>query len=120
MLRRILLTLVLLLLLTGTGALLAVRHALEQRGPVLDPPQEAIISDGDALATIAERLKSKKILLNSEVFLALARWRGMDRQVRSGVYDFSGNATAGEVLEALVHGPQRVQLVSIPEGWTVE
>lgn len=120
MIRRFFLGLVLSLLLVLTAVLLLARHALEQRGPILDPPRELIIADGERLGAIATRLKDKEILVNTDAFMALARWRGSDRQVRSGVYDFPGGATAGEVLDALVEGPQRVRLVSIPEGWTVD
>ncbi|MDG2306560.1 MAG: endolytic transglycosylase MltG [Candidatus Binatia bacterium] len=120
MTRRILGALLIAPLLGLTAILLVVRHTLEERGPRLDVPAAISIGDGESLPAIAARMQQRGVLVRPEAFLALARWRQVDRQVRSGVYEFEGGATAGEVLEALVSGPQRFELVSIPEGWTAE
>lgn len=120
MMRRILGALLVLSLLGLTGLLVTVRSALETRGPTLEEPLAIRIGNGESLSAIAERLREKGILARPDAFLALARWRGVDRQVRSGVYEFGGGATADEVLEALVSGPQRFELVSIPEGWAID
>ena len=97
-----------------------VRDALEARGPILETPVAVRIEDGVGLRQIARDLSDQQLLARPEAFLALARIRSVDRQVRSGVYEFPGGATAGEVLDALVSGPQRFELVSFPEGWTVD
>lgn len=108
-------------LLSGlTAGLIYVRSLLEERGPRLEQPVSIRIGDGESLPRIARKLDAEGILLHPEAFLALARWRRVDRHVRSGVYEFSGGATAGEVLETFVSGPQRFELVAIPEGWTVD
>ncbi len=118
MIRRILGTLLIALLLALTGGALVARHTLEQRGPKLASPEAVSIGDGAMLPEIASQLEHRGILVQPEIFLALARWRRVDRHVRSGVYEFEGGATAGEVLQALVSGPQRFELISIPEGWS--
>lgn len=120
MIRRVLGVLLITGLLGLTAGLVYVRNLLEERGPRLEEPVAVRIGDGDSLPKIAQRLDEKRVLVHPEAFLALARWRRVDRQVRSGVYEFEGHATAGEVLEALVSGPQRFELVSIPEGWTAD
>ena len=119
MARTILGAVVVALLLLLCGALFSLRQAMELRAPPV-APQRITVADGESLSKIATRLQSKGILTDRRVFLLLARWRSMDRQIRSGSYDFSGNATAGEVLDALVSGPQSLDFVSIPEGWTAE
>lgn len=120
MARRVLGVLLIACLLLLTGVLFVVRGALEARGPLLDGPVAIRIGDGESLPMIAKKLGETRVLVHPQAFLALARWRRVDRQVRSGVYEFAGGETAGEVLEALVSGPQRVELVSIPEGWAVD
>jgi len=120
MVRRTLGALAIVFLLGLVGALLVVRSALERRAPLLEQPRAVRIEDGETLATISDRLRREGVLAEPRAFLALARWRGVDRQVRSGVYEFAGGATAGEVLDTLVNGPQRFELVSIPEGWPTD
>ena len=120
MMRRVLGVLWIGILLGSAGAVLLVRSALEQRGPELDEVVAVRIGDGDTLPSIAAKLQEKRVLAQPRAFLALARIRGQDRSVRSGVYEFSGGATASDVLEALVSGPQRFELVSIPEGWNAD
>lgn len=120
MIRRALGVLLVVVLLCLTTSVLLVRSALEARGPRLESPEPVRIRDGESLPKIAKTLEKKKVLVRPEAFLLLARWRRVDRQVRSGVYEFEGGATAGEVLEALVSGPQKFELVSFPEGWTAD
>lgn len=120
MVRRILGAVAVVLCLAAVLGLMVVRAELERRSPVFDPPQVVRVADGEPLPALAKRLGEQGVLASPLAFRALARWRGEDRRVRSGLYELGGNATAADVLDALVRGPQKLELVSFPEGWTVE
>jgi len=120
MLRRLLGALAVVLGLAAVAGLVLVRTELERRSPVFDPPQVVRVAGGEPLPMLAKRLGEQGVLASPLAFRALARLRGEDRRVRSGLYEFAGNATAADVLDALVRGPQKLELVSFPEGWPVE
>ena len=71
------------------------------------------------LSDLGETLSQKRLLAEPQLFVWLARLRGLDRKIRSGNYEFKGNATTGELLDALVSGPQKLDFVVIPEGLSV-
>ena len=103
-------------LLAGISAGVVLRLELEHRGPVQNPPITISVTTGMSIATLGETLKAADLLREPRLFAWLARWRGLDRKIRSGNYEFSGNATAGDLVDALVHGPQKLDFVVIPEG----
>ena len=103
-------------LVAGISAAVGLRLELEHRGPVQDPPITISVTTGMSVAKLGETLKDAALLREPRLFAWLARWRGLDRRIRSGNYEFSGNATAGDLVDALVHGPQKLDFVVIPEG----
>ncbi len=116
----------LLLLLAGGGVLAALAAAfvlyaaLWWRSAAFEPPTVVEVRRGEPFLALARRLADAGAIADPRVFTMLARWRGDDRRVRSGEYELSGNATGPEVLEALVSGRQRLRMVTIPEGLTLE
>lgn len=116
----------LLLLLAGGGVLAALAAAfvlyaaLWWRSAAFEPPIVVEVRRGEPFLALARRLADAGAIADPRVFTMLARWRGDDRRVRSGEYELSGNATGPEVLEALVSGRQRLRMVTIPEGLTLE
>lgn len=114
------------LLLAGGGVLAALAAAfvlytaLWWRSAAFEPPIVVEVRRGEPFLALARRLADAGAIADPRVFTLLARWRGDDRRVRSGEYELSGNATGPEVLDALVSGKQRLRMVTIPEGLTVE
>lgn len=116
-----------ILLLAAAGALLAtvaacvaLYAALLWRSPAFTPAIVVEVRRGEPFLALARRLADAGAIADPRLFTLLARWRGDDRRVRSGEYELAGNATGPEVLTALVSGKQRLRLVTIPEGLTVE
>ncbi|MBY0279247.1 endolytic transglycosylase MltG [Candidatus Binatia bacterium] len=116
-----------ILLLAATAAILAtvaaglaLYAALLWRSPAFTPAIVVEVRRGEPFLALARRLADAGAIADARLFTLLARWRGDDRRVRSGEYELAGNATGPEVLAALVSGKQRLRLVTIPEGLTVE
>jgi UPF0755 protein len=107
------------LLLIALLGVLALRSRLEWRAPTLAEPQVIEVAPGDSILAIAQRLANARIVRDEALFAALASWRGVDRRVRTGEYEFTGGTNVVEVLDHLVSGPQRQRLVLIPEGSNV-
>jgi UPF0755 protein len=74
------------------------------------------IAPGDSILAVAQRLARARVVRDEALFAAIARWRKIDRRIRSGEYEFHGGTNVLEVLDQLVSGPQRQRLVVIPEG----
>jgi UPF0755 protein len=118
--RRILLSLFCVLLLTTLGAAVYVRHIVSWRSPESGPPVRITIGDAEPFRQVARRLESAGLVRDARVFTWLARLRGLDRRVRSGPYELPFGRTAEELLDVLVSGQARVFAVTVPEGLTVD
>lgn len=116
---RILAKCLVVLLLLAVIATTVFRARLEWRAPKLAAPFVLEVSPGDSIAAIARRLHAAGLIRDEALFATLAKWRRVDRRIRSGLYDIEGGAVLGEVLDHLVSGPQRQPLLVIPEGLNV-
>ena len=90
------------------------------RSAAFTPPLVIEVKRHEPFLALARRLDAAGAIADARLFTLLARVRGDDRRVRSGEYELSGAATGAEVLAALVSGKQRLHLVTIPEGLTLE
>ncbi len=88
--------------------------------PVQPAPVVVAVAEGESLRDLARRLEEQRLIRDATAFALLARWRGLDRRIRSGSYELPGGQTASEVLDALAFGRRRLSMVTIPEGLTVD
>jgi UPF0755 protein len=116
-----------IVLLVATGLLLAALAGAAGlylthgwRSASFSPPLVVEVRRGEPFSALARRLEDSGAIADARLFTLLARWRGDDRRIRSGEYELAGGATSVEVLAALVSGRQRLRLVTVPEGLTVE
>jgi len=99
-------------------AVVWVIHAV--RTPiVLAEPVSVTIVKGDKAAQIAAKLDQAGLLRSRWLFIELARWRRIDRNLRPGRYRFSGPTSMRGILDDLRSGRAVVVTVTIPEGWTI-
>lgn len=78
------------------------------------------INPGETAATIAPRLQREGLVADSQLFLYLVRYRGVDAQLEAGEYELRPNMTMEEIIETLQHGRLREVSVTIPEGKRAE
>lgn len=78
------------------------------------------INPGETAATIAPRLQREGLVADSQLFLYLVRYRGVDAQLEAGEYELRSSMTMDEIVDTLQHGRLRDVTVTIPEGKRAE
>jgi UPF0755 protein len=77
-----------------------------------------VIPQGCGLRRAVDRLERAGVIRNSLFFMMLARYRGVDRRLRSGEYHFTEALTPGQVLDRLLSPESTARWITIPEGVT--
>jgi UPF0755 protein len=78
------------------------------------------INPGETAATIAPRLQREGLIVDSQLFLWLVRYEGVDAQLEAGEYELRPSMTMNELIDSLQHGRLREVSVTIPEGKRAE
>jgi peptidoglycan lytic transglycosylase G len=113
--------------LVGLGVVVAVSSfavalvlylGLVRAAPPRPRPAIVRIGEGEPLREVSRHLEDQGLVWNATLFSWLARWRGLDRRIRSGEYEIPGGQTPVEILDALAYGRRRLFMVTIPEGLT--
>ena len=118
---------------TGRGlrasAGLCVCALLWSCGPAANAPHERIILPKRAsLKTVADSLAAHRIITSPDRFLLSARllgffvaqYRGLDRHLRPGRYDFPVGERTRTILTAMLTGRTDDDLFTVPEGYTIQ
>jgi UPF0755 protein len=85
-----------------------------------DTPVVFTINPGETAATIAPRLQREGLITDSQLFLWLVRYEGVDALLEAGEYELRANMTMNELIDSLQHGRLREVSVTIPEGKRAE
>lgn len=103
----------------AAGAAWAWR-ALHTPAPLPSAGAIVFIPPGEPFRAVATRLHRAGVVRHPLLLTAWARYRGLDRSVRSGEYRFADALTPIAVLEALQSRADDTRTVTIPEGLTAE
>ncbi len=114
MIRWIIPAFLILLLLVAGFVLHRVFMPVELPG---DEPTHVIIEDGATTAEIAQQLGEREIIRSPRIFRWLARAWGIDRRLKPGRYDFIGEVSTYEILQALYEQAAVLVKITIPDGW---
>ena len=82
-------------------------------------PVELVVPAGASFSTVTDTLVARDIVTSPRLFRAYARFRGADRQVKSGRYALTPGAPWSEILDALTRGRVVTVPVTIPEGFRI-
>lgn len=89
----------------------------ESLPPIDFVPHDVYINDNLNTKEIAEKLKKENIIKNKMIFLLLAKYLGIEENLKSGVYEFEEKMNVKEVLVKLTKGGlPPYSKVTIPEG----
>jgi UPF0755 protein len=78
-----------------------------------------VIPSGAGFAEVVDTLTARGLVQRPTMFGWYARWKGYDRQIRSGTYVQTPGQSWGEILEDLATGRVVTRPVTIPEGWAL-
>lgn len=97
-------------------------HQQEIEMPVSsDPtPVEFTIQSGEPVTSIAERLESKGLIKDAQLFRLALRYWGVDAKIEAGDYRLRPNMSMVEIAAELQHGRLRSKMVTIKEGLRAE
>lgn len=106
-------------LLVLAGSALQLREIWLQ--PLALPKGGAIItiSRGESLQHILHRLQDQQWVNHGKWVGWIARWHGMDQQVKAGEYQLKSPLAASELIQMLAAGAVKQYTLTLPEGITL-
>jgi UPF0755 protein len=110
--------LALLLLVTAAAAAWYAWRAYTQPLPLPVVPFAFDVRQGASLSAVARELGSTGALPQPLALIALARWRGVDRAIKAGSYEFDAGTTLPQLLAKLTQGDVTQTSMVIVEGTT--
>lgn len=80
--------------------------------------KKILISRGDNLLKIAEKLKTEKLIVSEYYFIFYAKYKKMNTRIKAGEYLIPNNLTNRELIKILIKGCNIFYKITIPEGLT--
>lgn len=87
----------------------------EPSGPVI----QVVIPYGTSARGVVSLLKESGLDLKESIFLVLARWEGVQTQLRAGVYLIEPGVTQNQLIRRLARQDTTAVEVRLLEGWTI-
>ncbi len=91
---------------------------LRQPLPVSGQGYNFDVRPGSTLKAVARDLAAAGILRDERLLVALARWRGVDRNIKAGNYDVPAGTTLPQLLDRLTQGDVTLTAFTLVEGST--
>ncbi len=89
-------------------------------GTTSEGPVERIgVPPGASLGAVADSLVARGVLTSGTWFKARGRMRGVDRQLKPGLYDVAAGSSVDAILDRLAAGDAVTFRVTLPEGATI-
>ena len=97
-------------------------RAKDLNTPLSDDPSlvSFTIDPGEDAATVAHKLQASGLISESELFLKLLRYNGLDTRLQFGNYELRRNMTMRQVATALYRGRSAHLAVTVLPGWRME
>ncbi len=86
-----------------------------------DSPEDIVleIPKGASLGEIARRLEESGVIKNANAFKGYVLFRGWEKSLKAGEYEFQQGSLMGDVVGKLLRGDVVLREITIPEGLTV-
>ncbi len=118
-LRQLLRWTLLLAIALGAAAFAGVRWYLDRPLPLPASSFAFEVPAGATLSAVARDLAAAGVLDHPAPLVALARWRGVDRAIKAGNYEFAQGLTLPGLLARLTQGDVTQVSLTIAEGTTL-
>ena len=89
----------------------------KREGP-LDAPKVVLLDSGLSVPAIAMRLEEAGALRHPQLFVAVARWKGVAGSLKAGEYEIPAGASVVDLIDILVEGESILHYFTAPEGLT--
>lgn len=91
------------------------------RAPEVEgPPVELTVPAGATFREVVDTLEARGVVTKPGLFRAFARFKGLEREVRSGEYSFARPTPWSRILRDLTEGRVLTEALIIPEGFTLK
>jgi UPF0755 protein len=110
---------VVLALLLGGAAALAVHRLLAPAAPAGAPEVVFVVSPGETLADVARSLERQGLVRSAVAVEWLARFRGLAARLHAGEYALSAELEPEAILARIAEGRVKTYEVVVPEGFTL-
>lgn len=109
----------LLLFITGLTSYLWWKQAITSVNPADKTNITFIIRKGETARTVAERLRSLKLIRSPVAFFLIARFGGVGDNLQAGEFNINPAMNLPLIAKTLTHGTSDTW-ITIPEGWRNE
>ena len=82
-------------------------------------PAEVRVEQGEPLSAVVRKLREQRVITNEKLFSLWARMTGAEKKIHWGLYRFEPSLSPRDVLDRMVVGKGIFQIVTVPEGLTV-
>ena len=110
--------LLIVLVALGAAAFAAASWFLSRPLPLPRAPWDFTIAGGATLSGVARRLAAEGVIPHPLPMIALARWRGVDRDIKAGSYEIEAGTTLPQLLARFTQGDVTQTSITIIEGQT--
>jgi UPF0755 protein len=86
--------------------------------PALSGNSIVEVAPGSSLSRVALDLQAQGLLDYPQLFVALARWRGVTNAIQTGEYRLDSGLTPARLLDKMVSGDNIQYRITLVEGWT--
>lgn len=109
---------VLLLTAVAAGVLGAAHWGWQRPVPMAGEVADYVVDPGSTPRQIAQVMRDAGIGIQADAFVALARFSGLDKQLKAGAYEAKMGDTPWRLLERMASGDMTQVRLTFPEGWT--
>jgi UPF0755 protein len=107
-----------LILLAALGAAAALWHLYQRPLPIPGERVEILVPAGASARAIAKALRDQGVDVDADLFVAVARWSDVTRQLRAGRYEITRGMRLADVIDRLRRGETLKERLTIVEGST--
>lgn len=92
------------------------------QGPVaMDEDRiQYVVTPGSGVRAIAQTMNQAGIQVHTDAFVGLARYTGLDKQIKAGAYEARRGDSPRRLLERMARGEMVQARITLVEGWTYQ
>jgi len=79
-----------------------------------------VVEKGESLTDISSSLKEKGLIKSKFLFDLATFWKGAQKKLQAGVYNFSPAMSISEIVDRLSSGETLKERITIVEGWSLK